>query len=141
MGKLLNLFRSVPAQRQPAMRRATGPMIDIEIVGESFHEDYIRALRRQYRDQDFEIVLVPEPGNPYDANAVAIYVDGRPVGHLSRKMATAWQPMVMAAHAEGFIISGTASIWGGTSDKPNLGVFGSATWPGPRPAPPGRFEH
>lgn len=115
-------------------------MVDIEIVGESFHEDYIRALRRRYRDRDFEIVLVPEPDNPYDRNAVAVHVDGAPVGHLSRKMAPAWQPMVAAANAEGFIVAGTASIWGGSPDKPNLGVFGTATWAGPSPAPPGRFD-
>jgi hypothetical protein len=94
-------------------------MVDIEIVGESFHADYIRALRRRYRDRDFEIVLVPEPENPYDPNAVAIYVDGGPVGHLSRQMARAWQNTVMAANAEGFTVAGTASIWGGTPDKPN----------------------
>jgi hypothetical protein len=114
-------------------------MVDIEIVGESFHADYIRALRRRYRDGDFEIVLVPEPENQYDHNAVAIYVDGAPVGHLSRQMATEWQPMVAAATAEGFVICGTATIWGGTPDKPNLGVFGVATWAGPGPAPRGRF--
>ncbi len=140
MGKLLNLFRTVPAQRSPSLRRATGPMIDIEIVGESFHADYIRALRRKHRDSDFEIVLVPEPDNPYDRSAVAIYVDGAPVGHLSREMASAWQPMVAAANAEGFVVAGTASIWGGSPDKPNLGVFGAAPWAGRGPAPRGRFD-
>lgn len=139
MGKLLNLFRSVPAQREPALGRVTGPMIDIEIVGESFHEDYIRALRRRYGQGDFEIVLVPEPENPHDHKAVAIYVDGGPVGHLSREMAPAWQPMVSAANAEGFIVAGVASIWGGSPDKPNLGVFGAAPWAGRSPAPRDRF--
>jgi len=115
-------------------------MIDIEIVGESFHADYIRALRRKHRASDFEIVLVPEPDNPYDRSSVAIYVDGAPVGHLSREMAPVWQPMVAAANAEGFVVAGTASIWGGSPDKPNLGVFGTAPWAGRGPAPQGRFD-
>lgn len=138
MGKLLDLFRSVPAQRQP-VRRISGQMVDVEIVGESFHQDYIRQVRRRYRDDEFEIVLVAEPTNPYDDNAVAVHVDGCIVGHLAREMAPAWQPMVLAATAEGFLVAGVAQIFGGTSDKPHLGVFGAAPWPGPAPAPTDRW--
>jgi hypothetical protein len=100
MGKLLDLFRSVPAPRQP-VHRVSGQMVDVEIVGESFHQDYIRQVRQRYRDGEFEIVLVAEPTNPYDSNAVAVHVDGCIVGHLAREMAPAWQPMVLAAAAEG----------------------------------------
>jgi hypothetical protein len=71
MGKLLDLFRSVPAQPQP-VRRISGQMVDLEIVGESFHQDYIRQARRRYRDDEFEIVLVAEPTNPHDSKAVAV---------------------------------------------------------------------
>jgi hypothetical protein len=43
--------------------------------------------------------------------------------------------MVLAAEAEGFTVAGTATLLGGTPDKPNLGVFGNAPWVGPdRPA-------
>ncbi|MDQ1700608.1 MAG: hypothetical protein QOG34_2471 [Frankiaceae bacterium] len=115
-------------------------MVDIDIVGESFHEDYIRQIRSRYADREFEIVLVPEPNNPYDPNAVAIHVDGGIVGHLARDMAASWQPRVLAAAAEGFVVAGTAAIFGGTQDKPNLGVFGAAPWPGPGPAPADRWS-
>lgn len=137
MGKLLNLFRTVPAQR--SVRRVQDPMIDVEIVGESFHEDYIRRLHRKYGDNQFEIVLVAEPDNRYDRNAVAVYVDGGLVGHLSKAMAPDWQPMVLAAAAEGYVVAGSAAIYGGTPDKPNRGVFGAAAWAGPDPAPRDRF--
>ena len=139
MGKLVNRHRTDPA-RQPTSRRATGPMIELEIVGESFHQDHIRALRRRYRDRDFEIVLVAEPENPDDRTAVTIYVDGGPVGHLSRELAADWQPMVMSANAAGFFVAGTASIWGGSADTPHLGVFGAAPWAGRTPAPCGRIN-
>jgi hypothetical protein len=139
MRKLMKLFRGVPARREPVLRRATGPMTAIEIVGESSHRDHIRGLRRRYGEGDFDIVLVPEPQNPYDGNAVEIYVDGAPVGHLSRETAPAWQPMVTAANAQGFIVTGTGSIWGASSEKPNLGVFAAAPWAGRGPAPRDRF--
>jgi hypothetical protein len=133
MGKLLDLFK-VPAQRN-GFRRAQGVLVDISIVGESFHEATIRQVHRRYADGEFEIVLRPDPGNPYDRNAVAVHVDGKLVGHLARDMAAEWQPMVLAAESEGFTVAGRAAIYGGTPDKPNLGVFGSAVWVGAgRPA-------
>jgi hypothetical protein len=55
-------------------------------------------------------------------------------------MAASWQPRVLAAAAEGFVVAGTAAIFGGTQDKPNLGVFGAAPWPGPGPAPADRWS-
>jgi hypothetical protein len=140
MGKLLNLFKaSVPAQRAPE-RRAQGDLADIEIVGESFHEATIRTVRKRYGSDEFEIVLRAETGNPYDPNAVAVDVDGAPVGHLSREMAMSWQPLVLAARSEGFAVTGVARVYGGSADKPNVGVFGAARWSGPGRAPrrPGR---
>jgi hypothetical protein len=110
-------------------------MIDIEIVGESFHQAYIGRLHQKYGEAEFPIVLVAEPENPYDPNAVAVYADGGIVGHLSREMAPEWQPMVAASAAEGFIVAGSAAIFGGSPDKPHLGVFGAAPWAG-QGAPP-----
>lgn len=140
MGKLLNLFKaaSVPAQRQPA-RLVAGPLIDIDIVGESFHSDTLARLKRKYGDGELQIVLRPEPTNPYDKHAVAVYVDDMVVGHLAKKMAKDWQPMILAAEADGFLCAGPAQLLGGTPDKPNIGVFGAAPWPG-HDAPPDRWH-
>jgi hypothetical protein len=135
VGKLLHLMKAgIAAQRQP-QRRVQGVAVAIEIVGESFHQDAIRQLSRRVRDKEFDIVLRAEPENPYDKNAVAVLVDGALVGHMSKPMAKDWQPMVLAAQAEGFAVVGRASIFGGTRDKPSLGVFGSAPWPGANPPP------
>jgi hypothetical protein len=139
MGKLLSFIKSAaPAQRQPA-RKIQGQMVDVEIVGESFHQDYIRRIARRVGGGEFEIILRPEPSNPYDKNAIAVLVDGAVVGHLSKTMAKAWQPMLLAAEGEGFACAGTASIYGGTKDKPSLGVFGAAPWPG-HGTPPDRWH-
>jgi hypothetical protein len=131
----LNRLRLVPEQREP--QRVVGLMVDIAVHGESFHAEHIRKLLRKYGRGDFEIILVAEPANPYDSNAVAVHADGGLAGHLPRKVAPAWQPMILAANSEGFIVAGTASIWGGTKGKENLGIFGSAPWFGAGP-PPGR---
>lgn len=140
MGKLLNLLKAaaVPAQRQPS-RQIVGTLIDIDIVGESFHTDNLQVLKRKYGGREFQIVLRPEPANPYDSNAVVVLVDGLVVGHLARDMAREWQPMLIAAEAEGFLCVGRAELLGGTKDKPNIGVFGSAPWPG-KGAPPDRWH-
>ena len=110
-------------------------MSDIEIVGESFHQDEIRKIAKRVGKAEFSITLRPEPNNPYDENAVAVDVDGVSVGHLAKGMAKDWQSMILSAEAEGFSVVGAATVCGGTDDKPNLGVFGSAPWPG-RGAPP-----
>jgi hypothetical protein len=115
-----------------------GPQVDLHIVGEASYAKQVRAAHRRYGDRDFEIVLRADPHNPYDSNAVAVLVDSEIVGYLARATAVDWQPAILAAESEGFVVKGTACILGGTSDKPNLGVFGSAAWPGPD-KPKGRW--
>lgn len=134
MGKLLDLFKSnIPTQR------VEGRMVDLEIVGESAYQDHIGKVNGRAGGGDFEIVLRPEPRNPYDANAVVVLADGKPVGYLPRKMAAVWQPSILAANANGFVVAGTARVFGGHDGAPNVGVFGSAPWPGPGSPPAGRF--
>ena len=40
--------------------------------------------------------LVPEPHNPHDANAVAVYMAGAKIGHMARERAAEWQPILIA---------------------------------------------
>lgn len=130
MGRLLDLFKaSVPAQRAP-LRRAVGDLVDVRIVGEASYVPAIAGVFKRYGRSEFEIMLHAQPQNRYDRNAVAVTVDGQLVGYLGRATAEQWQPMVLAAESEGFAITGLASLFGGTDDKPNLGVFGAACWAG-----------
>ncbi len=131
MGKLLSFLKAgqatIPAQRQP--RVAEGQLVPITIVGESGYQGVIKAIKKQAGGREFVIVLRPEPQNPYDANAVSIQVDGNVVGYMPRDLAKQWQPVLLAAESEGYVVQGKAAIYGGTKDKPSLGVFGEATWP------------
>jgi hypothetical protein len=130
-----------PQQAPPQLthgRLVQGPQVDLHIVGEASYAKQVRAVHKRYGDREFEIVLRADPHNPYDSNAVAVLVDSDVVGYLARAMAAQWQPAILAAESEGFTVRGTACIFGGTPDKPNLGVFGSAAWPG-HDKPKGRW--
>ena len=59
-----------------------------------------RALRAGW------FVLKREPQNPYDVNAVAVYLDCRKVGYLSAAKAKALSPLLAAIPADGYEVSG-----------------------------------
>lgn len=63
------------------------------IVGESHYQKEIlqaagfkswKEVDEDGVDEECEVVLTPEPNNQYDANAVAVLIDGEKVGYLSR---------------------------------------------------------
>ena len=58
----------------------------IEVVGESFREAELNRLHRHLGAYTRVVAaLVPEPENPHDRNAVAVYLYGVPVGYLGRQ--------------------------------------------------------
>lgn len=90
----------------------------LEVVGESNYQD---VLRRCVGGDDgervrhsVEVVLMPEPQNPYDGNAIAALIKGDLVGYLSREDAAVYLPglrALMERHAcpiglEGQIVGG-----------------------------------
>lgn len=106
---------------------------DLEVVGESFHQDNLWQLvgGRHSFEQRVEVdicaVMVAENDNPYDANAVAIWIDGLKVGHLSRDDARRYRPgLLTLQEAQGVPIALRGVIVGGgmRADGPGrLGVF------------------
>lgn len=136
MGKLLNMLRgAVPAPRtEPQWRPAPGAEVPIKIVGEASYQPHIATVSKRHGGE-LQLVLRADPGNQYDPNAVVVLVDGGVVGYLPRELARQWQPRILAAESEGYLVTGSARVYGGTSDKPSMGVFGSAVWPGGGRAP------
>lgn len=55
-------------------------------------------------------LLVREPENPHDANAVAVYGRGRKVGHLSAAKAAGLAPILDGLGFDAYRISGTAMV-------------------------------
>jgi tetratricopeptide (TPR) repeat protein len=77
--------------------------MEVQVAGESFHQDAIHAVE-EHSSPGSPLVadLRPDPGNPHDSNAVAVYVNGEHVGFLPRDMAPRMQPAIAAfSHANG----------------------------------------
>jgi hypothetical protein len=106
---------------------------DLEVVGEASYQDNLWRLvggRGSTNDRvrvDVYAVLVAEPNNPYDANAVSVWVQGLRVGYLSRDDARRYRPGLLALERKyGKPIALTGVIAGGgmRADGPGrLGVF------------------
>ena len=72
-------------------------------------------------------VLVAEEDNPYDANAVAVWVQGLKVGHLSRANARRYRPGLLSPqrpYGQPVALNGVIAGGGIREDGPGrLGVF------------------
>jgi predicted Zn-ribbon and HTH transcriptional regulator len=135
IGALVSRFLS----GQPVPQRA-GPQEaprdefpDWEVVGESHYQENLWtivgepwAAARRVRVAK-PAALVPEPDNPYDANAVAVHIQGLITGYLSREDAEEHRPRIVARQAQlGRHVELPAIIAGGglRQDGPGqLGVF------------------
>jgi hypothetical protein len=80
-----------------------GPHGCVDVVGESFYQDTLRALEAIEGDRPFTVRLVPEPDNPQDPNAVAVVTDANAiVGHLSRAVAKSYHQALLRQPAPVF---------------------------------------
>ncbi len=99
---------------------------DLEVVGESFHQDELWAIaggRRAGRIRhDIHAVLIAEHDNAHDPNAVSVWIGGRRVGHLSRENAALMRPglrRLQQLHRTTIALPGVIA----GSGSGNLGVF------------------
>src|SRR4051794_19212595 len=72
----------------------------LEVVGESHYQDHLWQLAGGLQAERIrcaiQAVLVPEPDNPHDSNAVCVLIDDGVVGYLSRQDAAAYRPGLVA---------------------------------------------
>ena len=61
------------------------------MVGEAHHQDILEVLASGRRDVSAHValaaLLLPQPDNRYDPDAVAVFMRGHEVGHLARNVA------------------------------------------------------
>lgn len=105
---------------------------DLDIVGESFHTDTFLRLAggdpQTTGTLETTAYLVPEPENPHDEHAVAVWLDAGPVGHLPRAEAPAWQQLTLALRARGQVLRTECYVWWGPGPEYGDGIFkGSVT--------------
>ncbi len=109
----------------------TTPLCDdgrLGVVGESFYQEALqivaggRSFGTSFDDHlPVTAVLVPEPENPYDANAVRVDVlagdKSLKVGYLARENAERYQPFLLELREEGRIGTCPARVCGGGPDR------------------------
>jgi hypothetical protein len=91
---------------------------DLEVVGESFYQDALwRVVGARTNERvrlEIQAVLIAETDNPYDENAISVWINGMKVGHLSREDAEAYRPGLLVLQArEGKAIALRGVIVGG----------------------------
>lgn len=67
--------------------------------------------------RDAQVALVPDPANPHDDNAVAVFMDNHHVGYLPREHAAAFHPQLRQLQQQGRYLTTTGRIWGKLLDK------------------------
>jgi hypothetical protein len=97
----------------------------VEVVGESYRQDVLKkCLNESGRERLLDLILVPEPENPSDANAVAILTLGNQlIGYLKREVAPRYQPTLIELQRRGLTTTCSGKLVGGESDKPSIGVW------------------
>ncbi len=105
--------------------------VGLEVVGESNYQDNLRQAVGGDADSrvrvDVVAVLAAETDNPYDSNAVSVWVNGLRVGYLSRADAERYRPGLVALesrHGKPIALAGVVAGGGMREDGPGrLGVF------------------
>jgi hypothetical protein len=104
---------------------------DLEVVGESHYQDTLWRVaggRTSERVRvETQAMLVREPDNPHDANAISVRIDGATVGYLCRDDARAYRPGLLALetrHEACISLAGVVVGGGIRQDGPGmLGVW------------------
>ncbi len=111
---------NVPATPPPAPHGETVLLpggYRVDVAGESYYEDALEEVCGGRSSDGAYLTcvaeLVPEPDNPYDANAVAVHIDGLQVGQLPRKVASSFVPIAQRLAALGVTASCSALVVGG----------------------------
>lgn len=107
-----------------------GPGYDVDIVGESHYQQAIEALAGGRHADGVKVektaTLILDNLNRYDKQAVAVEIDGRKVGHLSRENARIYREHLKESGDPNRTVSCPALICGGwdrgSDDRGHFGV-------------------
>jgi len=95
----------------------------VEVTGETY---YVNGIKRVFAQQGLPIsatgstlemvtcVLVPNPWNPHDPNAIAVCVDGHQVGHLPAEICPDYAPRLIQLARRETLATGETRIWAKT---------------------------
>ena len=134
--KLLNEIEECISSHQASLNVAySDEQQFLDVVGESFYQDNLKQIQAESGDSWLSGVLMPEPMNPHDTNAVSLLVivpdpeDGLgaiQVGYLSREQAKKTQAKIIKHLEGGLAIPVLLKLTGGEAGKETLGVMARA---------------
>jgi len=110
---------------------------EVHVVGDAIHQDVLLELtggRRHYGGVRMDAVahLVPEPANADDPAAVAVTIEDRRVGYLSRSDAARYGPEIAeAVKRSGEVSCGATIVGGWEREHGDIGYFGVRLHLGP----------
>ena len=120
-------------------------VIFTNLVGESHYASGFRAIFRErgltLNEEGKELPdasahLAPDPGNPYDQTAVAVWVSGQHVGYLPKDTAAEYFPALDELAAEGKHVCIGARIWAAAYRDGDFRASGSLQLPRVRACSP-----
>jgi hypothetical protein len=130
LGRLLGRPPKSKAQIQviSAIRTLGGREV-LEVVGESHYQDHLWRIAGGFTAQPvrnpIRALLIPEPDNPYDPNAIRVVVDNGTVGYLSREDAVAYGPgLHELMDSSGATIALEGQLVGGGPRGNGIGMLG-----------------
>ena len=100
---------------------------DLAIAGTSYRRDVLARIAgerlRRGEHVAFTALIVPEPENPNDPNAIAVVADGLGlVGYFGRRDAVRYKAMAEALRLRGAVGVCEAYLTGGRDDEAPMGV-------------------
>ena len=123
-----------PLVTQPAVQSVRATLFSgretLEVVNESHHQDELWEMvggrTTNPVRQETVALLIPDPDNPYDANAIEVRIDGLIIGHLSREDAATYRPglIELMRRTDPPLIALTGMIVGGGRRGDRIGYLG-----------------
>ena len=78
--------KPAPKKRRASATASPGDRFTFPVVGESRYQDALGRIvgghNREGHSHQCEATLIPEPTNPYDPQAIKVFIDGEPVGYI-----------------------------------------------------------
>jgi hypothetical protein len=101
----------------------------LEVVGESYHQESLWSIvggpTTEHVRQEIVAILVPESNNPYDPNAISVWIADLQVGFLSRDDAARYRPGLLAlCQKHGTPIALRGHVVGGGQRGDGIGFLG-----------------
>ncbi len=121
------LVKNARSPRTGGMVEASGDYT-CEVVGESHYQNALERIvgERTEEGADHECIalIVPEPTNRHDPNAMRVDIEGMTVGYLSRRDAKTLRALLREQSVDGPISTGAIIVGGWDRGGDDVGSFG-----------------